>query len=122
MKAWKSVRLGICMCLLTLASYSALGQNNLFLRNSPLAELSGKELDSLLMSVDTLLDSEQVNTPVVWTNESNNINAEMTVVEIYEKNGLTCRILEIQTTRVNSQSTTQYRFCRVDDKWLIDSE
>ena len=122
MRASKSVRLGICMGLLTLASYSAFGQNALFLRNSPLAELSGKELDSLLMSVNTLLDSEQVNSPVVWTNESNDINAEMTVIAVYEKNNLRCRVLDIQTTRASAQSATQYRFCRVDDKWLIDSE
>ena len=110
------------MGLLTLASYSAFGQNALFLRKSPLAELSGKELDSLLMSVNTLLDSEQVNSPVVWTNESNDINAEMTVIAVYEKNNLRCRLLDIQTTRASAQSATQYRFCRVDDKWLIDSE
>jgi surface antigen len=112
----------ICFFVLGfLAATTAIGQNALFLRNSLLAEITSAEMDSLLVTITQTLDQDEVGASTIWENEQNTISSTLTITEAYEKNSVSCRILELASQRGNTQSTTRYGFCKVDDQWLMDA-
>ena len=100
---------------------TAVGQNALFLRNSLLAEITSAEMDSLLVAITQTLNQHGVGASTIWENEQNTISSTLTITEAYEKNSVSCRILELASQRGDTQSTTRYGFCKVDDQWLMDT-
>ncbi len=100
---------------------TAIGQNALFLRNSLLAEITSAEMDSLLVTITQTLDQHEVGASTLWENEQKTISSTLTVTDAYERNSRACRALELATQRGDTQSTTRYGFCKVDDQWLMDA-
>ncbi len=99
---------------------AAIGQNALFLRNSLLAEITPAEMDSLLTAITQTLDQHEVGASTIWENEQRTISSTLTVTDAYERNSRACRALELATQRGDTQSTTRYGFCKVDNQWLMD--
>ena len=107
--------------LMTLTSIGY-AQNALFLRNSIIAELPATDLDSLLEAISEKLDDVASTESSTWISEAGDTTSTLKVTGDYEKNGLNCRRLEIETTQQSQRVVTNYGFCNADGNWLMDAE
>ena len=107
--------------LMTLTSIGY-AQNALFLRNSIIAELPATDLDSLLEAISEKLDDVASPESSTWISEAGDTTSTLKVTGDYEKNGLNCRRLEIDTIRQSQKAVTNYGFCNADGNWLMDAQ
>jgi hypothetical protein len=107
--------------LMTLTSIGY-AQNALFLRNSIIAELPATDLDSLLEAISEKLDDDASTESSTWISEAGDTTSTLKVTGDYEKNGLNCRRLEIDTIRQSQKAVTNYGFCNADGNWLMDAQ
>ncbi len=107
--------------LMTLTSIGY-AQNALFLRNSIIAELPATDLDSLLEAISEKLDDVASTESSTWISEAGDTTSTLKVTGDYEKNGLNCRRLEIDTIRQSQKAVTNYGFCNADGNWLMDAQ
>ena len=107
--------------LMTLTSIGY-AQNALFLRNSIIAELPPTDLDSLLEAISEKLDDVASPESSTWISEAGDTTSTLKVTGDYEKNGLNCRRLEIDTIRQSQKAVTNYGFCNADGNWLMDAQ
>ena len=104
------------------SSSVALAQNSLFLRDSPLASVTGAELDTLLNQINVTLDTVDINTSVTWETEDKRLTSVWTVTEDYQKQNLPCRKMTLETVKGGETSRVAYGFCKIDGNWLFDLE
>ena len=104
------------------SSSVALAQNSLFLRDSPLASVTGAELDTLLNQINVTLDTVDINTSVTWETEDKRLTSVWTVTEDYQKQNLPCRKMTLETVKSGETSRVTYGFCKIDENWLFDLE
>ena len=100
----------------------ALAQNSLFLRDSPLASVTGAELDALLNQINVTLDTAEINMPVIWETQDRRLTSVWTVTEDYQKQNLSCRKMTLETVKAGETSQVTYGFCKMDENWLFDLE
>ncbi len=100
----------------------ALAQNSLFLRDSPLASVTGAELDALLNQINVTLDTAEINMPVTWETQDKRLTSVWTVTEDYQKQNLSCRKMMLETVKAGETSRVTYGFCKMDENWLFDLE
>ena len=98
----------------------ALAQNSLFLRDSPLASVTGAELDALLNQINLTLDTADINMPVTWETQDRRLTSVWTVTEDYQKQDLSCRKMTLETVKGGETSRVTYGFCKMDENWLFD--
>jgi len=98
----------------------ALAQNSLFLRDSPLASVTGAELDALLNQINVTLDTADINMPVTWETQDRRLTSVWTVTEDYQKQDLSCRKMTLETVKGGETSRVTYGFCKMDENWLFD--
>ena len=103
-------------------STAAVAQNSLFLRDSPLASVTGAELDALLNQIDVTLDTADINMPVTWETQDKRLTSVWTVTEDYQKQDLSCRKMTLETVKAGEPSQVTYGFCKMDENWLFDLE
>ena len=111
----------VAVAVLCLSS-ATLAQNSLFLRDSPLASVTGTELDALLNQINVTLDTADINMPVTWETEDKRLTSVWTVTEDYQKQNLSCRKMTLETVKDGETSRVSYRFCKMDEDWLFDLE
>ena len=117
----KIISLIVLSFLMTLTSIGY-AQNALFLRNSVIAELSATDLDSLLEAISEKLNDNTSTESSTWISEAGDTTSTLKVTGDYEKNGLNCRRLEIDTIRQSQKAVTNYGFCNADGNWLMDAQ
>ena len=117
----KIISLIVLSFLMTLTSIGY-AQNALFLRNSVIAELSATDLDSLLEAISEKLNDDTSTESSTWISEAGDTTSTLKVTGDYEKNGLNCRRLEIDTIRQSQKAVTNYGFCNADGNWLMDAQ
>ena len=117
----KIISLIVLSFLMTLTSIGY-AQNALFLRNSIIAELPATDLDSLLEAISEKLDDVASTESSTWISEAGDTTSTLKVTGDYEKNGLNCRRLEIDTIRQSQKAVTNYGFCNADGNWLMDAQ
>ncbi|HCK76361.1 MAG TPA: hypothetical protein DHW07_04375 [Gammaproteobacteria bacterium] len=122
MMHFKAITYSLLAILLISSTPAATAQNSLFLRDSPLASLAGAELDTLLNEINATLDTAEINTPVFWQTTDMRLTSIWTVTEDYQKRGLSCRKMNLETTSKGETSLSSYGFCKVDGNWLFDLE
>ncbi len=120
-KTRKIISLIVLPLLMTLTSIGYT-QNALFLRNSIIAELPASDLDSLLEAISIKLDDAASTESSTWVSEAGDTTSTLIVTSDYEKNNLSCRSLEIDTTQQGQRVVTTYGFCNVDGNWLMDAQ
>ena len=120
-KTRKIISLIVLPLLMTLTSIGYT-QNALFLRNSIIAELPASDLDSLLEAISIKLDDAASTESSTWISEAGDTTSTLKVTGDYEKNGLNCRRLEIDTIRQSQKAVTNYGFCNADGNWLMDAQ
>ena len=98
----------------------ALAQNSLFLRDSPLASVTGAELDALLNQINVTLETAEINMPVTWETQDKRLTSVWTVTEDYQKQNLSCRKMMLETVKAGETSRVTYGFCKMDENWLFD--
>ena len=103
-------------------STAAVAQNSLFLRDSPLASVTGAELDALLNQINVTLDTADINMPVTWETQDKRLTSVWTVTEDYQKQDLSCRKMTLETVKGGETSRVTYGFCKMDENWLFDLE
>jgi surface antigen len=118
----KAIKCGLLAMLLLCSASAAIAQNSLFLRDSPLASLAGVELDALLIDLNSALDTAEIDTPVTWQTADGRLTSVWAVTEDYQKRGLSCRKMALETTNNGETFATSYGFCQVDGSWLFDLE
>ena len=118
----KAMKCGLLAVMVLFGTSAAIGQNSLFLRDSPLASLAGAELDALLDAIGHALDTAELNTPVSWQTMDKRMTSIRTVTEDYQKQNLSCRKMTLESTKGGETYSTRYGFCRVDENWLFDLE
>jgi len=118
----KAIKCGLLAMLLLCSASAAIAQNSLFLRDSPLASLAGVELDALLIDLNSALDTAEIDTPVTWQTTDGRLISVWTVTEDYQKGGLSCRKMTLETTSNGETFSTGYGFCKIDKSWLFDLE
>lgn len=118
----KAIKCGLLAMLLLCSASAAIAQNSLFLRDSPLASLAGVELDALLIDLNSALDTAEIDTPVTWQTTDKRLTSVWTVTEDYQKGGLSCRKMTLETTSNGETFSTGYGFCKIDKSWLFDLE
>ncbi|MBE29635.1 MAG: hypothetical protein CL401_00065 [Acidiferrobacteraceae bacterium] len=110
------------MAVVLCVSTAAIAQNSLFLRDSPLASVTGAELDALLNQINVTLDTTDINMPVTWETEDKRLTSVWTVTEDYQKQDLSCRKMTLETVKAGETSRVTYGFCKMDENWLFDLE
>ena len=110
------------MAAVLCVSTAAIAQNSLFLRDSPLASVTGAELDALLKQINVTLDTTDINMPVTWETEDKRLTSVWTVTEDYQKQDLSCRKMTLETVKAGETSRVTYGFCKMDENWLFDLE
>ena len=118
----KAIKCGLLAMLLLCSASAAIAQNSLFLRDSPLASLAGVELDALLIDLNSALDTAEIDTPVTWQTTDGRLISVWTVTEDYQKGGLSCRKMTLETTSNGETFSTGYGFCKIDKSWLFGLE
>ena len=118
----KAIKCGLLAMLLLCSASAAIAQNSLFLRDSPLASLAGVELDALLIDLNSALDNAEIDTQVTWQTTDGRLTSVWTVTENYQKRGLSCRKMTLETTSNGETFSTGYGFCKIDKSWLFDLE
>ena len=118
----KAIKCGLLAMLLLCSASAAIAQNSLFLRDSPLASLAGVKLDALLIDLNSALDTAEIDTPVTWQTTDKRLISVWTVTEDYQKGGLSCRKMTLETTSNGETFSTGYGFCKIDTRWLFDLE
>ena len=118
----KAIKCGLLAMLLLCSASAAIAQNSLFLRDSPLASLAGVELDALLIDLNSALDTAEIDTPVTWQTTDKRLTSVWTVTEDYQKGGLSCRKMTLETTSNGETFSTGYGFCKIDKSWLFELE
>ena len=110
---FKTIKHSLLAILLLCSTSAALAQNSLFLRDSPLASLTGAELNTLLI---------EIYTPVAWQTADGRLTSVWTVTKDYQKQDLSCRKMTLETTSNGETFSTGYGFCKIDKSWLFDLE
>ena len=118
----KAIKCGLLAMLLLYSASAAIAQNSLFLRDSPLASLAGVELDALLIDLNSALETAEIDTPLTWQTTDGRLISVWTVTEDYQKGGLSCRKMTLETTSNGETFSTGYGFCKIDKSWLFDLE
>ena len=118
----EAIKCGLLAMLLLCSASAAIAQNSLFLRDSPLASLAGVELDALLIDLNSALDTAEIDTPVTWQTTDGRLTSVWAVTEDYQKRGLSCRKMTLETTSNGETFSTGYGFCKIDKSWLFDLE
>ena len=118
----KAIKRSLLAILLLCSASAAIAQNSLFLRDSPLASLADAELEALLNEINATLDTAEIDTPVAWQTTDGRLTSVWTVTEDYEKGGLSCRKMTLETTSNGETFSTGYGFCKIDESWLFDLE
>lgn len=118
----KAIKRGLLAILLLCSASAVIAQNSLFLRDSPLASLADAELDALLNEINATLDTAEIDTPVAWQTADGRLTSVWTVTEDYQKGGLSCRKMTLETTSNGETFSTGYGFCKIDKSWLFDLE
>ena len=111
-----------CVAAVLFVSTAALAQNSLFLRDSPLASVTGAELDALLNQINITLDTAEIDMPVIWETQDRRLTSVWTVTEDYQKQNLSCRKMTLETVKAGETSRVTYGFCKMDENWLFDLE
>ncbi len=118
----KNLKQGLAVAAVLFVSTAALAQNSLFLRDSPLASVTGAELDALLNQINVTLDTADINMPVTWETQDGRLTSVWTVTEDYQKKNLSCRKMTLETVKGGETSQATYGFCKLDENWLFDLE
>ena len=118
----KAIKRSLLAILLLCSASAVIAQNSLFLRDSPLASLADAELEALLNEINATLDTAEIDTPVAWQTTDGRLTSVWTVTEDYEKGGLSCRKMTLETTSNGETFSTGYGFCKIDESWLFDLE
>ena len=118
----KNLKQGLAMTVVLCISTAAVAQNSLFLRDSPLASVTGAELDALLNQINVTLDTADINMPVTWETQDKRLTSVWTVTEDYQKQDLSCRKMTLETVKGGETSRVTYGFCKMDENWLFDLE
>lgn len=118
----KNLKQRLAMAAVLCVSTAAIAQNSLFLRDSPLASVTGAELDALLNQINVTLDTTDINMPVTWETEDKRLTSVWTVTEDYQKQDLSCRKMTLETVKAGETSRVTYGFCKMDENWLFDLE
>lgn len=118
----KNLKQGLAVAAVLFISTAALAQNSLFLRDSPLASVTGAELDALLNQINVTLDTADINVPVTWESQDKRLTSVWTVTEDYQKQNLSCRKMTLETVKAGEPSQVTYGFCKMDENWLFDLE
>ncbi len=118
----KNLKQGLAVAAVLCVSVVALAQNSLFLRDSPLASVTGAELDALLNQINVTLDTADINVPVTWESQDKRLTSVWTVTEDYQKQNLSCRKMTLETVKAGEPSQVTYGFCKMDENWLFDLE
>jgi len=118
----KAIKRSLLAILLLCSTSVVIAQNSLFLRDSPLASVTGAELDALLSQINATLDTVDINTSVTWETEDKRLTSVWTVTEDYQKQDLPCRKMTLETVKAGEISRVAYGFCKIDGNWLFDLE
>ena len=118
----KNLKQGLAVAAMLVVSTVALAQNSLFLRDSPLASVTGAELDALLNQINITLDTAEIDMPVTWETQDRRLTSVWTVTENYQKQDLSCRKMTLETVKAGETSRVTYSFCKIDENWLFDLE
>lgn len=118
----KNLTQRLAVAAMLFVSTVALAQNSLFLRDSPLASVTGAELDALLNQINVTLDTAEINMPVTWETQDRRLTSVWTVTENYQKQDLSCRKMTLETVKAGETSRVTYGFCKMDENWLFDLE
>ena len=118
----KNLKQWLAVAAVLFVSTAALAQNSLFLRDSPLASVTGAELDALLNQINVTLDTAEINMPVTWETQDRRLTSVWTVTEDYQKQDLSCRKMTLETVKAGETSRVTYGFCKMDENWLFDLE
>ena len=118
----KAIKRSLLAILLLCSASAVIAQNSLFLRDSPLASLADAELEALLNEINATLDTAEIDTPVAWQTTDGRLTSVWTVTEDYQKGGLSCRKMTLETTSNGETFSTGYGFCKIDESWLFDLE
>jgi surface antigen len=110
-------RLTIVFVLAILSFNSAMAQNTMFLRKSPIAHLDETDRKILRETIDEVLASPD-GTVIDWENPATGSGGRVKALDTEQINDLTCRNIRARNQARGRQADGIYRLCKgADDKW-----
>mgnify|MGYP001819680661 CR=1 FL=1 len=103
--------------VLLLVTTTAVAQNLLFLRESPIAWMNDADEAILRATIDAVLAAPD-GTTTDWLNPETGSNGRVQVTDTHEDFGTTCRRLRMRTDASGRKSGGNYRLClSTDGQW-----
>ena len=103
--------------LIALATNTALAQNTMFLRNSPVAHLDEADREMLSAAIREVIASPD-GTTLDWNNPDTGSKGRIKVLDTHEAFDTTCRNLRSRSVARGRQAEGIYRMCKqADGTW-----
>lgn len=90
---------------------TAIAQNTMFLRQSPIAHLDDEDRKILRATIEQALESPD-GTLIEWDNPNSGSNGRVKVLDTIEENGMTCRNVRARNESRGRQADGIYRLCK----------
>jgi surface antigen len=101
--------------VLGLAALPALASNVGFMRNSPIANMTKEDLEQMRAATQTALEQTADGGSYRWENSKTGASGVLTPLKTFERDGRTCRNLEIFNSARGFTGRTHYDFCKQPD-------
>ena len=102
---------GISVIAGLLLGATALAQNTMFLRQSPIAHLDDEDRRILRSTIEQALESPD-GTLIEWENPDSGSNGRVKVLDTIEDRGMTCRNVRARNESRGRQADGIYRLCK----------
>ena len=83
-----------------------------WLNNAPARHFTEQDWDVLMENVQRVLDETPDGETVEWANEETGAHGSLTPASTGERNGMTCRSLEMENHARNVSATSNLEYCR----------
>jgi hypothetical protein len=100
------------LCLAAVCASDALAFDNRFMKDTPISNLKGAELQAYLGHLQQVLDSAPDGTSDTYTSEDKTFKSTIRFVSTQQKGDSVCRRVQIRSEAKGRSNGDNYRFCK----------
>jgi hypothetical protein len=110
----------LAAAVLAVVTGPALASGNLgFLGRGPLAHFNETDIDQARGALGRALRAEQMDTAYDWANPATGAGGRITPLRVFERDGLPCRDLRIESRHPRASADGIFTLCQRDGRWRM---
>jgi hypothetical protein len=110
----------VVLLLAAVCARDALAFDNRFMKDTPISNLKGEELQAYLGYLQRVLDSAPDGTSDVYTSGDKTFKSTIRFVSTQQKGDSVCRRVQIRSEAKGRSNGDNYRFCKTGpDPWRL---